>query len=427
MSSSLSRRHFLHLAGTSAVAASLLSRVSDIRAHVDKRAEYAAQLPFSELAAEYGLSPEVSYLNHGSIGTIPLSVHQAHINYLRLCETNPWLHMWGGAWDAGREAVRSQAADALSCEPDQVALTHNVTETFNLLAQGLPLGDGDEVLFSSLNHPGASVCWQHQAKRRGFTVKRFEFPVTDVSGLSADDVVAIYARHITNKTRALAFPHIDNTVGLRHPLSALTQMAKAKGVKYVLVDAAQTLGMLPLDVAASGVDVYAASPHKWMQAPKGLGIAYINKALFPKLSPMWVTWGQQSWAGTVRIYEDYGTRNFPELMALSDAMQFQSGLGAKRKLLRYQALRQYAMQRVDATDGLIWRSPKNWDISGSLYAVGLKKGHADEVAKTLFEKHGIVVRPFATPELNSLRVSPNVYTAEKEIDRFCELAAKLSQ
>lgn len=422
---SLSRRRFLHVAGASALTAGLLGKISDVRALVDDAAEDVASQTLDSLSDHYGLSPKVSYLNHGSIGTIPMSVHQAHVSYLRLCETNPWLHMWGGAWDAGREEVRAQAAGILGCDADQVALTHNVTETFNLLAQGLPLGKGDEVLFSSLNHAGASVCWEHQAKRRGFSVKRFEFPIADVSGLSANDIVDLYASQISSSTRVLAFPHIDNTVGVRHPLAALTKMAKAKGVDYVLVDAAQTFGMLPLEVAASGVDVYAASPHKWVQAPKGLGVAYINKNLFSKLEPMWVTWGQQSWAGTVRIYEDYGTRNLPELMTLGDAIQFQTGLGAQRKLLRYQALREYAMQRVDATKGLIWRSPRDWNVSGSLYAIGLKKGNADEVAKVLFEQHGIVIRPFAAPGLNSLRVSPNAYTSEAEIDRFCQLTARL--
>lgn len=423
---SLSRRRFLHVAGSSAIAVSLFGQITDIRADVDESASEAALTDFASLASHYGLAPNVSYLNHGSIGTIPMSVHRAHIAYLRLCETNPWLHIWGGAWDAGREQVRGQAATMLGCTAEQVALNHNVTETFNLLAQGLPLGAGDEVLFSSLNHSGAGVCWTHQAARRGFSVKQFEFPLSEAVGFSAADVVAVYEKQITSKTRVVVFPHIDNTIGVRHPLTALASMAHAKGVEYVLVDGAQTLGMLPLDIANSGVDVYAASPHKWIQAPKGLGVAYIHQKLFSQLEPMWVTWGQARWENSVRAYEDYGTRNWPELMALGDAFHYQTGLGTERKLQRYKALRQYAMRRVEATDGLVWRSPRDWDVSGSLYAVGLERGKASEVADALFAEHGVVVRPFDAPELNSLRLSPNVYSTEAEIDRFCELAVRLA-
>ncbi len=423
---SLSRRRFLHAAGASALTISLMGRITDIQAQADSAAAHAATLDYHSLAGQYSLAPQVSYLNHGSIGTIPINVQQAHISYLQLCETNPWLHMWGGVWDSGREQVRQQAAEMLGCNADQLALTHNVTETFNLLAQGLPLVIGDEVLFSSLNHPGASICWTHQSQRRGFTIKQFNFPLVDVLNYSVDDIVALYAQEITDKTRVLVLPHIDNTIGLRHPITELANMAHAKGVEFVLVDGAQTFGMLPLEVASSGVDVYATSPHKWVQAPKGLGAAYINKKLFKSLQPMWVTWGQERWHGSVRVFEDYGTRNFPALMALGDALHFQAQLGAVKKLERYQALWRHTMAKVDATSGLVWKSPRNWDLSGSLYSIGIKHAKASDTAKVLFEKHGVVVRPFDDPQLNSLRVSPNVFTTEAEINRFCELITQLA-
>jgi len=111
----------------------------------------------------YLLSPDVLYLNHASIGTIPRAVHEARVRYLTLCESNPHLYMWGEAWVAPKEAVRSKGAALLNCTPQEIAVTHNTTEGFNLLALGLDLGAGDEVLFSSLNHGGASApspCWK---------------------------------------------------------------------------------------------------------------------------------------------------------------------------------------------------------------------------------------------------------------------------
>lgn len=421
-----SRRHFLKLAGGSALAAGLSSHISDIQALVDTQAGHAAGLDFEHLSDQYSLAPSVSYLNHGSIGTIPRAVHKAHVAYLQLCETNPWLHVWGGAWNASRDQVRSQAAGLLQCPADNLALIHNVTEAFNLLSQGLPLQSGDEVLFSSLNHSGASVCWYHQAKRRGFSVKTFEFPFTDINSLSVEDVVSIYAEQVTEKTRVLVFPHIDNTLGLRHPMAELNRMAKAKGVRYVCVDGAQTYGMLPLDVVNSGIDVYAASPHKWIQAPKGLGIAYIQPDLYATLEPMWVTWGNAGWKDSIRAYEDYGTRNWPELMALGDALHFQQQLGEQRKVARYRQLREYVMSKVESTVGLEWHSPVDWQLSGSLYAIRLAKGTASDIATRLFEQHGIVLRPFDGPGLNTLRLSPNVFTTTGEIDQFIQKVQRLT-
>ena len=125
----------------------------------------------------YMLDPRVTYFNHGSMGTIPRVVHDAHIAYLKLLETNPWFYMWSGAWEEPRELVRAKMATVLACSASEVALTHNTTEGFSLLASGLPLGPGDEVLFSTVNHPGASVCWEHHGATRGYSVKEFEIPL----------------------------------------------------------------------------------------------------------------------------------------------------------------------------------------------------------------------------------------------------------
>jgi len=101
-------------------------------------------------------------------------------------------------------------------------------------------------------------------------------------------------------------------------------------VEFVAVDGAQTAGMLPLDLAASGVDFYSTSGHKWIQAPKGTGLLYVRREVRENVAPMWMTWGQARWEGTVRVLEDYGTRNLAEILVLGDAIAFQNDLGRQR-------------------------------------------------------------------------------------------------
>ena len=281
----------------------------------------------SRLRPEYTLDEWGVYFNHGSIGTIPLAVQEAHEAYLRTCERNPWLHMWGGAWEEPREATREKAAKLMRCQADEVTLTHNTTEGFNQLAAGLPLGPGDEVLFGSLNHAGASVCWHHHAATRGFTVREFAFPQERAPELTRDEVLEIYADAIAPSTRVLVFPHIDNRVGLRHPMRELAALAHGRGVEFVAVDGAQSLGMIPVNLAGSSVDFFASSPHKWIQSPKGVGVLYVRKAVQESLRPSWVTWGQKRWSGSARVFEDYGTRNLAAILALGDALDFQDALG----------------------------------------------------------------------------------------------------
>ncbi len=373
---------------------------------------------FLELRDRYLLDPQVVYFNHGSIGTIPRSVHAAHLEYLRLCETNPWLYMWGGAWEETRELVREDAAALLGCETSEVVFTHNTTEGFNVLAHGLDLGAGDEVLFSSLNHDGASVCWFHLAKRRGFTVNRFAFPLDEAPGLTKDAVLAIYDRHITPRTRVLVFPHVDNMIGVRHPVRELAALARARGVEFVAVDGAQTVGMLDLAVGDLGVDFYCASPHKWLQAPKGLGLMYVRREARDRLAPMWVTWGQERWKGTARIFEDYGTRNLAEVITLGDAMGFQRALGHESKIARYRHLWSSFRDRAERSRAVIWRSPTEWDLGASLFALEVVGQKSTDVFQHLLHNHGFVFRAFATPELNTIRISPNLANTEEEMERF---------
>jgi len=415
------RRTFLRRS----VAAGFLAALADVRSAFAADLERApvrraAANGFDGVAGEYMLGPDVLYLNHASIGTVPRAVHDAHVRYLEVCESNPHLHIWGDVWQEPREAVRAKAAALLGCDAGDVAITHNTTEGFNTLAQGLALEPGDEVLFSSLNHGGASAPWQHHAQVRGYTVRRFDFPILDVPSLSAADVVDIYAREIGDRTRVLVFPHVDNIVGLRHPVGELVRAARSRGVEYVAVDGAQSLGMIPVDVRAADVDFYACSPHKWVQALKGTGLLYVKEANRGKLRPMWVTSGQAP-RGTVRIYEDYGTRDSPAVLALGDAIDFQQQLGQAAKMQRYLAMWSRFREAAESSPGLVWRSPTTWELSSSLYLIEVAGQPTAALSDRLFAEAGVVFRAFRTQGLDAARISPNVQTTDAEIGRFLEL------
>lgn len=373
------------------------------------------------LREEYLLDPSITYLNHGSIGTTPRLVREAHRSYLDLLESNPWLYLWGGEWEEPREEVRRAVARFVGCDPTEIALTHNTTEGFNLLSQGLPLGRGDEVLFSTLNHPGASVCWRHRAEERGFRVRRFAFPLERLREMSPAGVMEVHVERIRPETRVLVFPHVDNLVGVRHPVDELAREAKARGVEFVAVDGAQTVGMLPVRLGEwEAVDFYAASPHKWLQAPKGMGLLYVREEVRAGLRPMWVTWGQERWDGTVRVFEDYGTRNLPALLALGDAVQFQEKLGTETREARYRRLWRRLRAGTEATPGLAWRSPGRWDLSASLVGLEVRGTRSGDFFRRMFGDGGFVFRAFEREDLglNTVRISPNLITTEGEIDRF---------
>lgn len=411
-----SRRGFL--GGAAALAGLASARCQTVR-------ELEAQAA-SPLREAYDLAPGVSYLNHASIGTVPRVVREAHSRYLEVCETNPWLHVWGDAWKEAVESTHTAAAAFCGCATVDLAITRSTTEAFCLAAAGLPLGDGDEVLFSSLNHVGASAAWEHQARRRGFSVRRFPFPIADVPGMSDDDLVQIHLREVSDATRVLVLPHVDNIVGMRHPLRAIARAARKRGVRWIMVDGAQSIGMLPVELRTLEVDLYATSAHKWLQAPKGSGLLYVNESLRDHLTPMFYTWGQARWSGTARAYTDYGTRDLPRLLALGDAVEFQKrNLGVDRGS-HDRALFEHARARAEAHPRLSWRSPRSWERGSAVMAVGLEGMRAGPLAEALFEEEGMLVRPFDRPEGSHLRVSPNGATTHADLDRFFDAVEQRS-
>ena len=419
-----SRRAFLRTLAASAVSAPVIARAEAAQAAVDRalvRGEGSRLPPAAALKEEYLLSPELIYLNHASIGTTPKAVVEAHSRYLELCESHPSLYVWGAVWREVAEEARSMAAALTGCEPDDLAITHNTTEGFSILAQGLPLGPGDEVLFSSLNHAGAAVAWDGLAERRGFTVRRFQFPLGDAPGMTAEDVIRIHAEAIRPDTRVLVLPHVDNMIGLRHPCRGIAQAAREAGVEWVLVDGAQSAGMIPLDFRAMGVDAYAMSCHKWIQSPKGLGLLYMSPSLRSHVPRMWFKTPGDRMDGSARLYEDYSTRAWPAVVSLTDALTFQAALGEDEKTRRYASMWARVKARVDGDPALAWRSPDRWDLGSLIMAVEVRGAAAPELGARLLNEVGGVVRAFGG-ELNTLRVSPNLMTTDEELERFLTAA-----
>lgn len=415
-----SRRGFLRTLAAASLPPAVLARLEEIDRSLARGLHPTlAGTPeqvVPALRGQYMLSKEILYLNHASIGTVPRTVHDAHVGYLELCESHPSLYVWGSVWREATEETRALAAGLLRCAPDDLAVTHNTTEGFNVLAHGLSLRNDDEVVFSSLNHPGASVPWEGLAATRGFRVRRFDFPLERADQMGEDEVVALHVEALGPRTRVLVLPHVDNMVGLRHPIRSLAAALKERGVTFVLVDGAQAAGMIPLDLGESGVDAYAMSPHKWLQSPKGLGLFYVAPRLRAQLPPMWFRTPGIPGRGSARRYEDYSTRAWPAVVALGDALTFQLALGEDEKVRRYRSLRKRIRDRVEAEPRLRWRSPRDWDRGSMIVAVSVAGREARTLVGPLLDEHGLVLRGFAPP-FDALRLSPNVATTDEEVDR----------
>jgi len=416
MENRTSRREFL---GRAAGALGLAMVASPSRAEEPATPEAAA----ADLRSAYDLDPSIVYLNHASVGTMPRSVREAREHWLAEIESDPRAHVFGDAFHDEKDRVRDRCARLLGCGPGEVAVSRNTTEAFHLLASGLALRPGDEVLTSSLNHVGATACFRHDAETRGYRLRQFDFPAAEVPGLTTSDLVRLYTEPIRERTRLLVLPHIDNIYGIRHPIREIAAAARERGVEWIAVDAAQSVGMVPVDTGDAGVDFLATSAHKWLQAAKGTGILFVRERAIPSVRPLFVTWGQARWKGTARMFEDYGTRDPSELLVLGAAIEFQQSLGA-RKERRLRELRDRIRARVAASGKLRWRSPRSWELGASLVAVEVPDVASSAVLEHVWARHRIAFRAMDSHGLSTVRLSPNVMNTEAEIDRFFDVVER---
>lgn len=247
----------------------------------------------------------------------------------------------------------------------------------------------------------------------------FDIPMDDLSLMTGSDIVSMYEQNITSNTKVIALPHIDNTIGIRQPVKEIVKMARSKGVEYIALDTAQSMGMIPIDVKDLDIDVIGTSAHKWIQSPKGTSLAYFSERVWKDIHPMWVTWGQERWKLSARHFEDYGTRNRPEVLTQGHSLDFQAAIDSAAQQNKLQALWTKALELADSHPNTKWRSPRNWELGGSLYAVEIKGEKASEYASRVYNDHGIVLRPF--DDLNTIRISPNVFNTEEELELVFEL------
>lgn len=373
---------------------------------------------------QFPLAHGLAYFNAGGLGPSPAPVTDAMLREMRALERIS---------ETGHErvqAVREKASAFLDCAPEELAFTRNATEGMNIVARGLSLQAGDEVLLSTHEHPGGAIPWLALAKDGGIRVKLME------PGLGGDDTLTRIAASLTPRTRVLAISHILCTTGLLLPAREIAQLCRDKGVISVL-DGAQAVGMVPVDLHDIGCDFYVSSGHKWLLGPKGTGLLYIRAEARNLWHPTEVgAWSDEHYDLDAGVLEyraaaavvEYGTRSTPVIVGLGAAVDFLSTLGMERVARRGSALALYFRERLRAIPALDVLTPGGEQSSASIVTFAANNEAVDvrSWAQPLQERHRIRVRPVGEHGLKGLRVSTHIYNTHAELDRLVAALSELA-
>jgi selenocysteine lyase/cysteine desulfurase len=368
----------------------------------------------------YSLAPDVLNLDHGWTNPAPRAAVDALVQGARALEALPaeyLLKTWETVTDT---AVRRALAEAMGVPPAQLALVRNATEALDTVLLGVPLRAGDEVVCSTHDYYAMLDALEQRRARDGVVLRMLQPPAP---APSLDALAALYESAIGPRTKLVLLTHPSNRTGQLLPVRRIADAAHRVGAE-VVVDGAQSLGLLEDPVAALGCDYYGASAHKWLGLPVGLGVLWMRPEhtakVWPLLPPGAIATGMSrfEWVGTAPEYVN---------PAALPALAVHRALGAARKRERLRYLTTYWRDRASAAlpDARFYTTPDP-AMSCGLCTVALPGIEPRALQQRLRERHGILVQAFGDgpPEggrradVRGLRVSPNVYTTPVELDRF---------
>jgi cysteine desulfurase/selenocysteine lyase len=340
------------------------------------------------------------YLDNAATSQKPRQVLDAMEDYYARHNANVHrgIHVLAEEATALYEGARDKVATFVrAADRAEVVFTKNSSEALNLAANVIAWADrpygvraGDEVVITEMEHHSNIVPWQMVTQRTGATLKWFG--ITDDGRLDLSDIDSV----ITERTKVVSFVLVSNIIGTVNPHEALIRRAREVGA-LVVVDASQAAPHMPLDVQALGADLVAFTGHK-MCGPTGIGVLWGRQDLLESLPPFlgggemieMVTMASSTYAALPHKFEA-GTPPIAQAVGLGAAVDYLSGLGMDRVAAHEHAITSYALERLQAVEGLRVIGPATPESRGAAISFALDGIHPHDVGQVLDEL-GIAVR-----------------------------------
>jgi cysteine desulfurase / selenocysteine lyase len=377
------------------------------------------------------------YLDNAATTQKPRSVIDAVKNHFETTNANIHraMHSLGEQATADYENAHKKAADFVRATgTEEIVFTKNTTECINLVAHGFydTLNKGDEIVLTEMEHHSNLVPWLMLAKKKGAHIQYI--PVQKNGELDISQVEKV----ITNKTKIVSFTHASNVLGTINPVKEIIAEAQKHGA-LTLIDAAQSIPHMTVDVKKLGVDFACFSSHK-MLGPSGIGILYGKKERFEKLPPM-LGGGEmisevhfdRYTLNTLPWKFEAGTMNIEGAIGFSAALDYLNMIGMENVEKHTNSITHYALDKLQEMGGITLYGPEAQKRT-SLVSFNVKNIHSHDIA-TILDGKGIAIRAghhCAQPLMRKLgmvgsaRASFYLYNTKEEVDKLIE-GIKLTQ
>src|SRR2546426_1630768 len=418
------RRNFLLLAGKSLGLAALSSAtVASLLKSVEAATKTVAHLTPEEAAIDedywaiiqnsFTVTRGIINLNNGGVSPSPRIVTEALVRYQWQQEDATAYTMWQ-ILEPQSETIRTGLAELFGCDREEIAITRNASESLEILLMGMDFKPGDEILTTTQDYPRMLTTLRQREKREGLKLKLIQIPIPPKNLV---EITAAFEHGITNRTRLILIAHQINITGQITPVKAVCEMARAKGIETI-VDGAHSFGQFDFKRNDLQCDYFGTSLHKWLYSPKGTGLLYVRREKIEKLWPLMAAESKQ--APDIRKFEEIGTHSAAPKLAIGESLLFHNGIGGKRKEVRLRYLSRYWMNKLKDVPKVRFNTSFDPNQSCAIANVHIEGSNPSAIGSYLFSKHHIFTTPIIHEEFQGIRITPNVYTTLRELDRFCE-------
>lgn len=372
-----------------------------------------------KVRGDYAIKPDYINLENGYYCFMPRQTlehtieHLRHINY----EASYYLRT---VQRENKNNVANKVAEIVGCTGEEIVITRNTTESLDTIIGGIHWNAGDEAVMAEQDYGAMLNHFDYIEKRFGIVNKRVSLPNHPKND---EEIVELYAKAITDKTRLLMVCHMVNITGQVLPIRKITDMAHARGVE-VMVDGAHAFSHISFQMKDLDCDYYGASLHKWLSAPLGTGMLYVKKE---KIDSVWPLLAERDLeASDIHRLNHTGTHPVHTDLGILDAIAYQNAIGLERKEARLKYLQHYWTSKLRGLPGIQINTPVEMHRHGGIGNVGIEGFDPGNLAKTLLDDYRIFTVAINRPGVRGLRITPNVYTTTAELDSLVHAVKELS-
>ncbi|HEY9139843.1 MAG TPA: aminotransferase class V-fold PLP-dependent enzyme [Bryobacteraceae bacterium] len=418
------RRQFLQSVSASALAAPWLPNTAAAKdAGTPSLPNAADPAYWDKLRDQFLLARDKVFFNNGTIGAMPRVVLDRTVEHLRqmAIDIADWDYRgpnWIGGYDP-MEQLRTKAARLINADWKEVALTENVTCANSYISAGLDLPAGVEILMSDQEHPGGESPWLTAAKRHSGTVVKVALPRP---AHHPAELVDLVERAFTPRTRVLYLSHVITGSGAIVPAKEICAAARARGILTV-IDGAQALGHIPVDVRDIGCDAYVACFHKWLLAPAGNGFLYIRR---DRAKDVWTTLASANWNNHdddgYRLTQR-GTGSLSLLVGAEAALDFHFAIGPARVQQRVKELGARLRAGLREIPRVTIYSPEDPAMCAGMTVYAIDGVTGPRLQDEMWNRARLRPRSLG----NGVRQCTHIFNSTAEIDRTLEIARAVAR